>query len=138
MEGDTLSRSDALQQRTKKFALRVLRLFKALPKTEDAKIIGRRLVRCATSVGANYRAPCRARTPKEFAQRVRVVVEESDECLYWLELLTEGEFMIKRKLEPLMDESGQLLAIFCASLKTVQKRIHNGQMIRSSDGQIKK
>ena len=84
-----LHRADHLKKRTKQFAIRLVRLFKSLPKTEEAKILGRQLLRSGTSVAANYRAVCRARSKAEFIAKVGTVVEEADETVFWLELLIE-------------------------------------------------
>ena len=121
-DGDKLDRSRQLKARSKQFALRVIRLFDGLPSRDAARVIGRQLLRSATSVGANYRAACRARTTKEFAMKMRIVVEEADETAYWLELLIEAEVMPVRRLSPLLIEANELLAIFAASLRTVQSR----------------
>lgn len=118
--GSSLSRSEQLKLRTKRFALRVIRLFRALPKNEDARIIGRQLLRSGTSVGANYRAACRARSRREFVAKMGVVVEEADESVYWLELLAESGIVPARRLEELLEENNQLLAIFAASRQTAQ------------------
>lgn len=118
----TLDRSDALKSRTKQFSLRVIRLFKGLPRSEEAKIIGRQVLRSGTSIGANYRAACRVRTSKEFASKIRIVVEEADETAYWLELLIEGGIVAKNRLDALLAEINELVAIFAASLHTVQAR----------------
>ena len=86
-DGDKLDQSQKLKLRTKGFSLRVIRLFKALPKTDEARIIGRQLLRSGTAIGANYRAACRARTSREFVAKMRIVVEEADEAAHWIELL---------------------------------------------------
>jgi four helix bundle protein len=78
-----------MRARTKAFSLRVFKVFRALPKTDEARIIGRQLLRSGTSVAANYRAVCRARTQKEFVSKIGVVVEEADESAFWLEFLSE-------------------------------------------------
>ena len=88
--GDRLDRAEKLKQRTKQFALRVVRMFKALPRGEEARIMGRQVLRSGTSIGANYRAACRSRTAKEFTSKIRIAVEEADETGYWLELLVEA------------------------------------------------
>lgn len=85
----SLSQAEQLRERTKQFAIRVVRLFRSLPKTEEAKIIGKQALRSGTSVAANYRAVCRARSKAEFIARLGVVVEEADETFFWLELLVE-------------------------------------------------
>src|SRR4051794_40336729 len=99
---------EQLRNRSKRFALRVLKMFKALPKTEEARIIGRQVLRSATSVGANYRAVCRARSNKEFVSKMNVVVEEADETVFWLELLVEGGIVSQKRLLPLMTEANEL------------------------------
>src|SRR4051812_4725884 len=117
---NSLQRSEVLKARTKQFALRVIRLFRALPKGEEARIFGKQLLRSGTSVGANYRAVCRARSKREFIAKMGVVVEEADESSYWIELLIDSGILAGPKLAPLLDESNQLLAIFSASLHTAR------------------
>ncbi len=112
---------EELRERTKTFALRVLRLWRALPKTEDARVIGRQLLRAGTSVGANYRAVCRARSKAEFLSKIGIVIEENDETLFWMELLADGEIVPRKRLEPLMHEAEELLSIFVASGKTARQ-----------------
>src|SRR4051794_35619595 len=101
-----------LRNRTKTFALRVLKLFRALPRSEEAKIIGRQVLRSATAIGANYRAVGRARSRREFISKLAVVVEEADETVFWFELLIEGQIVPERKLSALLAEANELLAIF--------------------------
>jgi len=120
--GNKLKRSEQLKKRTKEFALRVIRLFKAIPRGEEARIIGRQVLRSGTSIGANYRAACRARTSKEFVAKIRIVVEEADETVYWLELLVEAAIIVKGRLESLYKEANELLAIFAASQRTAESR----------------
>jgi four helix bundle protein len=83
------SRPEELRERTKQFAIRAIRLFRALPRTEEARVIGRQFLRAATSVAANYRAVCRARSRAEFAAKMGVVLEEANETLFWFELLAD-------------------------------------------------
>ncbi|QMW00814.1 four helix bundle protein [Spirosoma foliorum] len=106
-----------MQKRTKEFVLRSIRLFRSLPKTEEARIIGKQLLRSSTSVGANYRAVCRARSQAEYFAKQSIVVEETDESLFWLELLVEAEIMPEAKLGNLMAEVSELLAIFSTARK---------------------
>ena len=87
---------DDLKDRTKRFALSVIRLCESLPKGKRADVIGRQLLRCGTSVGANYRAACRARSAAEFVAKMGIVEEECDECLYWMELLVEAGLVSER------------------------------------------
>jgi four helix bundle protein len=109
-----------LKKRTRQFALRVIRLCEALPTGRTAEVIARQLVRCGTSVGANYRAASRAKSPADFIAKMGIVEEECDECLYWMELLIEAEIMKADRLKELMDEANQLLAITVSSIKTAR------------------
>jgi four helix bundle protein len=109
-----------LRDRTKRFALRILKLCDALPKTDGARAIGRQLLRSGTSVAANYRAAGRARSRAEFVARMGVVVEEADESVFWLELLVESGMIPKARLDDLVAEANKLLSIFVASQKTAR------------------
>ena len=113
--------AEAFKARTIKFVLDNSIFFKSLPKTEEAKIIGRQLVRSSTSVGANYRAACRARSKAEFHSKLSIVVEEADESAFWMEILIESGIVSKQELELLLDEAYQILKITSASRKTVSK-----------------
>ncbi|QHV95868.1 four helix bundle protein [Spirosoma endbachense] len=106
-----------MQLRTKDFVLRSIRLFRSLPRTEEARIIGRQFLRSSTSVGSNYRAVCRARSQAEYFAKLSIVVEETDESLFWLEILVEAEIMAGTKLGSLMNEAAELLAIFSTARK---------------------
>jgi four helix bundle protein len=109
---------EQLRDRTKRFANRIIRLFQALPSKPEAQVIGRQLLRAGTSVGANYRAACRARSRPDFISKLGIVVEEADETIYWLELLAENGIMPKRRLEGLLKEAHELTAIFTAARET--------------------
>ncbi|MCG3130876.1 MAG: hypothetical protein FLDDKLPJ_01650 [Phycisphaerae bacterium] len=111
-----------MKDRTKAAALRVIRLSAALPTAGAAAIIGRQLVRCATSVGANYRAACRGRSTAEFVAKLGVAVEEADETLYWLELLAESEIIPHRRITGLMSEFHEILSILVAAVRTTRRR----------------
>jgi four helix bundle protein len=111
---------DDLKDRTKQFALRVVRLYRALPFLEEARVIGRQLLRSGTSVGANYRAACRARSKAEFVAKLGIVLEEADETVFWLELLQESGIMSPQKLMPLVQEARELTAIFVTSIRTAK------------------
>jgi four helix bundle protein len=113
--------AEELKGRTKRFALRVIGLFRALPKTDEARILGRQVLRSSTSVAANYRAVCRARSRAEFTAKMGVVVEEIDETVLWLELLSEAGIVKRDRMENLLQESNELLAIFAASQRTARK-----------------
>lgn len=109
-----------LLQRTKQFALRVLKLVDHLPTSAAGRAIGHQLVRSGTSVGANYRAACRSRfrSRAEFAAKMGVVAEEADESVYWLELIGEGSLLPARKITPLLNEANELTAIFTSARRT--------------------
>ena len=104
-----------MKERTKQFSLRVIKLFKTLPKTEEARILGKQLLRSATSVGANYRAACRARSDNEYYSKLCIVVEEADETMYWLELMIESKIFESERLQPLLSEAEELTKIFASS-----------------------
>ena len=112
------SKSEELQQRTKKFALRVLNMIEHLPNTIAGRVIANQLARNATSVGANYRAACRARSRAEFASKLGTVAEESDESLYWLELIRDGKFLAEKKVSSLWAEADELTAIFTSGRRS--------------------
>jgi four helix bundle protein len=116
------SKPEQLRDRTKGFALRVIRLFRHLPKSAEAQIIGKQLLRSATSVAANYRAACRAKSRADFACKIATVLEESDESVFWVELLMEGNIVPAEKLDNLLSESRALTAIFTASRNTSRAR----------------
>jgi len=117
----SLSQAQQLKERTKQFAIRMVRLFRSLPKTEEARIIGKQALRSGTSVAANYRAVCRARSKAEFVARIGVVVEEADETVFWLELLVETAIVSQARMNGLLTEANELLAIFAASQRTAKK-----------------
>ncbi len=121
-EGNSLERAKELQIRTKTFAPTIIRMSRKLPKTEEARIIGRQVLRSGTSVAANYRAVCRARSKAEFAAKLSVVVEEADETVFWLELLVESGIFPEERARGLIDEAKELLAIFVASRHTARKK----------------
>ena len=108
-----------LRVRTKRFALRVIRLFAALPSRPEADVIGRQVLKSGTSVGANFREAHRARSDAEFLSKVGDCLKELDETSYWLELLVEGEIVPAARLSALQDECNQLLAI----LTTIAKKV---------------
>lgn len=116
-----------LKQRTKAFALRVMKLVGALPETTVGRTIGNQLVRLATSVGANYRSACRGRSKPESVAKLGIVVEEADECGYWLELIIDGELLKKALVESLLTEANEITAIMVASHKTAQSSIKSSK-----------
>jgi four helix bundle protein len=111
-----------LKARTKRFSLEVIHLVESLPKTITAGILGRQLLRAGTSVGANYRTACRARSAADFVAKMGIVEEEADESIYWMELLCEAGICSQNNIDPLKDEAGELLAITVSSIRTARKR----------------
>ena len=108
-----------LKTRTKTFALRIIKLTRAIPKSNDAgRVIAKQIVRSGTSVAANYRASCRARSQAEFIAKIGTVEEEADETALWLELLVESGIMPAQKLSALLIEANELTAIMASSRKT--------------------
>ena len=113
-------RNENLKERTRSFALRVIRLTEALPKGRTADVIGKQLLRSGTSVGANYRAACRPKSSADFIAKMSIVEEEADESIYWMELLIESGLMNQERMEELLKEANELLAIVVASIKTAK------------------
>jgi four helix bundle protein len=109
-----------LQERTRAFALRVLRVFRSLPDSREGRILGQQLLRAATSVAANYRAACRARSRRDFLHKLGIVEEETDESLFWLEFIAEAGLAPRTKLADLISEASQLTAIVVASRRTAK------------------
>ncbi len=115
--------STELQQRTKQFAVRIIKLFAALKeKSEEARIIGRQLVRSGTSVGAHYREAVRARSSKEMISKLQGGQQELEETLYWLELIVEADILPVTQLDGLMAEADQIMAMLVASARTLRDR----------------
>ena len=110
------------KRRTKDVALRIIRMTASFPNTWAAEIIGKQIIRCGTSVGANYRAACRGKSTADVLHKLAIVEEEADECLYWMELLIEADIFPERLLLPLMQEVDEILAMTVASIKTVRSR----------------
>jgi len=114
--------ANELKDRTKRFALRIMKLVDALPQSTAGWAIGKQLIRAGTSVGANYRAACRGRSKAEFAAKLGIVIEEADECGYWLELIMDGDLLPRPQVEPLHKEANELAAIFVASVRTTKNQ----------------
>ncbi len=115
------SQPEEMRDRTKAFALRVIRLFRSLPYRTDTQVLGKQLLRCGTAVAANYRAVCRARSKAEFIARIGIVAEEADEAILWLELLTESGIIPQERTKELLNEARELAAIFTASQQTARR-----------------
>ena len=112
---------EEMKKRTQDFALRIIRLVERLPRGLTAQIIGKQLLRCGTSVGANYRSSCRSKSNADFISKMRIVEEEADECSYWMDLLVGSGLVPLEKLSMLQDEANQIVAITVASIKTARK-----------------
>jgi four helix bundle protein len=111
----------AFKDRTKKLALRVVKMVQALPKGDAERVLGKQVLRSGTSVAANYRAACRAKSKADLVSKLHIVEEETDETLFWLELLVDAGLVSRQKLEPLMQETEEILAMTVASIKTLRK-----------------
>jgi len=111
---------EELQSRTKRFALRIVKLYRALPKSDEARILGKQLLRSGTSIGANYRGACRARSRAEFIAKLGIVLEEADEAAFWLDLIGESGIFPETKLREIVQEARELVAIFVASVRTAK------------------
>jgi four helix bundle protein len=109
---------EEFKQRTKQFALRVIRLVESLPATRTADVLGKQLLRSGTSVGANYRAACRARSTAEFQSKMGIVEEESDESNYWIELLVDAGLVKNDLVQDLLREGNEITAMTVASIKS--------------------
>ena len=110
------------QLRTKKYALSAIQIYQMLPKTEEARIIGRQFLCSVLSVGANYRAACRARSKAEFFSKLSITVEEADEVLYWLEILTESNILDYNKISSFVKESKEILAVLSTARKNTKDK----------------
>ncbi|HOO51759.1 MAG TPA: four helix bundle protein [Alphaproteobacteria bacterium] len=110
-----------LRQRTKKFALEIIKISDLLPENKKGRTIGNQIIRSGTSVGANYRSACRARSQSDFISKIGIVEEECDETGYWLELIIESDLIEKEKIIPILNECNELTAIFAASGKTAKQ-----------------
>ena len=127
--------AEVLKKRSKQLALKGIRLFQELPQTTEARILGKQLLRSITSVAANYRAACRARSQAEFFSKLSIVVEEADETLLWLDLLIEANIVNEATIQSLYKEAQELLYIFSASRKTVKNNLKTKKSshLQSSD-----
>jgi four helix bundle protein len=117
--------AEELKNRTKQFALRVIRVIRSLPPGPETRVISHQLLRSGMSVAANYRAVCRARSRSEFLAKMSIVIEEADESAFWLELLVDAGLLPESKLRKLNSEANQLVAIFNASRTTARKGVQS-------------
>ncbi|SRR5215203_7090678 len=113
---------EEMKARTKLFALRILKLVQSLPPNLFTEVIGKQLLRSGTSVGANYRVSCRAKSTADFINKLSLVEEETDESIYWMELLVEGKIVKENLLKNLMDEGHQILSIVVSSIKSSKEK----------------
>jgi four helix bundle protein len=122
MMNDEFSEQTDLRVRTKRFALRILKLYGSLPATVEAQVLGKQVLRSGTSVGAHYREACRSRSVAEFISKIEGALQELDETTYWLELLVEGQVVTAKKLAALLKEADELTAILVSSVRTAKAR----------------
>ena len=123
---------DDLKERTEQFSLRVMNLVENLPQGKSMSVISNQILRSATSVGANYRSARRAKSKRDFINKLKIVEEEADETLYWIGLIQRSGKMKPEKLQDLVNEANELLAIFVASIKTAKLDI-GGKVQRTQD-----
>lgn len=119
------SRDRDLKRRTKEFALRIIKMIDHLPKTMAARVIANQICRSGTSVAANYRAACRARSKAEFIAKLGIVEEEADESIFWLEMIIESRLLPDTKVASLMNEAREITAIMTQSRKTAKTSLHS-------------
>jgi four helix bundle protein len=119
--------AEELKNRTKTFALRIIKLVNALPKNMAGRSIGNQLIRCGTSVAANYRAVCRARSRADFIAKLGIVEEEADESIFWIELATESNLIKKELISSLLKEANEILAIIISSKISARKNLKNNR-----------
>lgn len=120
-------KNDELKERTKRFALRVIRMTDSLPRKMSADVLGRQVLRSATSVAANYRSACRAKSRADFISKMGTVEEEADETGFWLELISESGLLPAAQLQELHGEAHELTAIAVSSIRTARSRSANPQ-----------
>lgn len=113
------------RERTKRFVVDAIELYRSLPKTEEARIIGKQLLRSASSVGANYRAACRARSQAEFHSKISIVIEEADESIFWMEILLDTNIISKANIEKLMAEGNEIVKVTSSARKTITDKNKN-------------
>lgn len=111
--------ADEFKLRTKKNAVESIKLYRSFPKTDAARIVGKQLIRCATSVAANYRVACRARSKAEFHSKLSICVEEADETIFWLEITKESEIFKSDRLKKVKNEAEEILKMVSSARKTV-------------------
>jgi four helix bundle protein len=121
MDGDqTQDREVQLKQRMLRFSIEIIRLVEGIPRSQAGEIIGKQLIRCATSIGANYRSACKGRSKPEFIAKLGIAEEEADETQYWLEILSSSGLIARGQFEKLHTEASELTAILTSSGKTAR------------------
>ena len=116
--------SNELKNRTKKYSITILDLVEKLPNTISGRAVSNQIVRSGTSVGANYRAVCRARSDREFISKLSIVIEESDETLFWLEIILEKGWLNNSQIDFIWKEGNELTSIFVRTMKTIKERVN--------------
>ncbi len=117
--------TEEIKKRTKQFGLRCIKVVESLPNTRTGEVLGKQLLRSATSVGANYRSACRAQSKPTFISKIAIAIEEADESQFWLEMIIEASLMSQKKLAALLKESDELIAILTASSKTAKRNLRS-------------
>ncbi len=123
IENKNMNFNEDIQNRTKKFSIKIIKFYSNLNKIEEIRIIGRQLLRSCTSVAANFRASCRARSPKEYFAKLSICVEEADETLFWLELITEADLVKKENTIELIKEATEILKILASTRKRAKLKL---------------
>jgi four helix bundle protein len=114
--------AEQFRNRTKKFVIDNIKFFRALPKTDEARIVGKQLLRSSSSVGSNYRAACRARSQAEFHSKISIVIEETDESVFWMEVLIGAEIVKPTDVEALINEAKEILMVLSSARKTISEK----------------
>jgi four helix bundle protein len=114
-------KGENIKDRTMRFAIRVLNMASAIPKDYSTQILSHQILRSATSAGANYRAACRSKSRRDFVNKLKIVEEELDETMYWLELIDESKIFPTEKISPLISENNELLSIIVKSIQTAKE-----------------
>lgn len=130
-------KTQELRQRTFRFAVRVVRFFRSLPRSAEARVVGQQLLRSGTSVAANYRAACKARSRAEFISKLGIVEEEADESIFWLEFLVQTEMMPEKRMVEIITEAKELSAIFAASRRTAKRNNRQSELGSRKSGRKK-
>lgn len=114
--------AEQFRNRTKKFVIDNIKFYRSLPKTDEAKIVGKQLLRSSSSVGSNYRAACRARSQAEFHSKISIVIEEADESVFWMEVLIGAEIVKPTDVEALINEAKEILMVLSSARKTISEK----------------